>query len=308
MHFSIILSTIDSALGRLDYDSLSEQALMELFIDGMEDDVKQDFQDSDHDYLDIEAWHVLKFNSDGKVESISMGWAVLGSLSFEFIPKSVKNINFFDCLLTGSIETSLLPYGLEEFQVAATENLSGTFDFAKLPSPLVACKIPENQFFGSADLTKLPKGLRTLEINHNRFTGTVSLRMLPRELKNFAMDSNQFHGSLDFSALPTSLYEFTLSENNFSGTLDFEYLPLGLHEFWINTNRFSGELRLDQAFENLTEIKVLSNLFEGTAIVHRNLHQYIDLRANRIKEVADEDGNICKCSKVNGFVDTLVQE
>ena len=305
MHLNLVVTAIDSALGRLDYDSLSDQALMELLIDGIGDEDKEYFRDSNCDFLDIEEWDGLEFNSDGKVEKIEMSFAVEASLAFDFVPKSVKKIDFFDCLLTGSVETSLLPDGLEHFKVSETRSLSGTFDFAKLPSHLVTCDICENSFLGTADFTKLPVGLTKLELHANNFSGTLSFASLPEGLGLLSLDHNGFYGSLDFAALPRCMHEFSASDNNFSGTVDWQNLPPGLDFLWLQKNKFTGELRLKKNCEKLMDVDVSNNLFEEEAIVHSCLHEFIVLGGNKIEMVFDESGELCVSSDDGKYVESL---
>ena len=303
MNLMRVLPAIDSALGRLDIDSLSDQTLMELLIEGIEEDWKVRFEDSDQEDLRaIEEWDTLGFDADGKVERIHMSAGAGGSVAFQYLPKSVKEVDFSECMLTGSVEVSLLPDGLELFNVMLA-GLSGTFDFAELPSHLVVCDISDNSFHGSADFTNLPAGLTELELRSNNFTGTLSPTALPKGLAVLGLNDNSFHGSLQFSTLPRSMYEFRASDNEFSGTLDWENLPPGLDTLWLQGNKFTGELRLEKNFEKLTVVDVADNLFEGIAIVHSDLQWITLLGGNKIVAVLDEGGKVCQRAENGAYVE-----
>ena len=308
MHLVHTLTAIDSALGRIDYTTMSDQCLMELLIEGLEEDWKVPFEDSNGDFRDIEEWDALTFSAEGKIEGILMFNRAGGSIAFQYLPKSVKEVDFSECELSGTVEASLLPDGLEYFNVSLAGELSGTFDLLKLPSQLVLCAIAENEFSGSADLTQLPENLENLALRVNCFSGTVSLDALPNQMKDLSLDANKFHGSLDISSLPGSMLSLSACECAFTGTLNFERLPSSLQYLWLYQNEFTGELRLDKIYQMLTDIDVSDNRFEGTAIVHSSLHQYIALNGNFIDEVLDEDGESCPCSRTNGIVDSIVQD
>ena len=64
------LLSIDPALGRLDYDSLSDQARMEIFIDGLTEETKKHFQDPKGGFLDISEWSGVFVTDDGEVTDV----------------------------------------------------------------------------------------------------------------------------------------------------------------------------------------------------------------------------------------------
>ena len=53
MRASQIFLLVDLSLGRVDYRLLSDQALMELLFEGLDDKTKQEYQDPEGVYLDV---------------------------------------------------------------------------------------------------------------------------------------------------------------------------------------------------------------------------------------------------------------
>ena len=62
------LLTIDPALGRLDYESLSDQALMEMLIDGMNAKDKAEYQDENGNCRDVGEWKGIALSNDRVTE------------------------------------------------------------------------------------------------------------------------------------------------------------------------------------------------------------------------------------------------
>ena len=107
---STILLSIDPALGRLDYDSLSDQALMEMLIDGMEDEYKKEFQDKSGNFKDLIDWPGIQLHGD-RVICITMWYRRFcdKQFPFQFIPEMVKGLFIEHCNAHGTLGTSLLP-------------------------------------------------------------------------------------------------------------------------------------------------------------------------------------------------------
>ena len=94
---------IDPHLGRFDYASLPQQALMELLIDGIEN--KERIIGRNEGPPDIEEWKGLSMNE--KVEVIEIDWytqSLKGSLSFQLLPSTVQRAYLNSNNLSGTID------------------------------------------------------------------------------------------------------------------------------------------------------------------------------------------------------------
>ena len=69
--FQVFLS-VDPSLGRLDYSLMSDQALMEMLIEGFDDETKQDYQDKHGMYKDVCDWFPITCDEDERVVEISI--------------------------------------------------------------------------------------------------------------------------------------------------------------------------------------------------------------------------------------------
>ena len=58
---------MDPFLGRLDYSLLSDQALMEMLIEGFDDETKKKYQDDHGMYLDVCEWPNITCDEDESV-------------------------------------------------------------------------------------------------------------------------------------------------------------------------------------------------------------------------------------------------
>ena len=67
--FQVLLS-VDPSLGRLDYSLMSDQALMEMFIDGFDDKSQKQYQDDHRMFLDVCEWPSIKCDHDERVVEI----------------------------------------------------------------------------------------------------------------------------------------------------------------------------------------------------------------------------------------------
>ena len=65
--FFALLLTVDPSVGRLDYSLMSDQSLMEMRIEILDDISKKKYKDNDGMYLDACDWSVIKCNGDERV-------------------------------------------------------------------------------------------------------------------------------------------------------------------------------------------------------------------------------------------------
>ena len=305
MHFSLLQAT-DDALGRVNYTYLSDQTLIELFMEGFDKEWTEPFQNSSGEYFDIQEWEELTFDHQGILRELDFTNLLEGSVSFQFIPASVESVDLTHCLLKGTLDVAVLPKGLMLFSVQEGEELQGTVDFGSLPPKMRSFEIDENQFSGSADLEHLPAALRVFDIAVNKFTGTVSLKSLPIEMERLYIHNNGFSGSLDISNLPTKLAVFSASNCQFTGELHFKNLPPNLESLFLEDNKFEGELRILENRKKIAELSLSECGWSGEVWVHTSLHEVIELEGNKIETVFDQEGTEYEYTvDAKGFVKEL---
>ena len=172
MCFQLFLS-VDPSIGRLDYSLLSDQALMEMLIDGFDDKTKEDYQDKHGMYFDVCEWSCVKCDDDQRDIEIDIeSNHVRGSLELRYVPPKVKVLKKTLLLskLTGSVDLTHLPEG---FQVIDLQNngLTGEIDLAYLPKGMKKQHLSDNQLTGVIDFTQLPDEIYYLDIENNELTG-----------------------------------------------------------------------------------------------------------------------------------------
>ena len=272
MLFHALLS-IDTGLSRVDPSTLSEQTRMELFVDGLDDQSKKQFQDSDGGYIDIEDWPGVTLDAEQNVTNIT--WKheehfVKGRLSFDMLPSHLKEFNItfkpfaknFSVRVTGTVDAAALPRGLHRF-IIDSQKLGGSLDLPALPEALHFFRMNYVRLSGSLVFAGMPQRIAHLDLSCNEFTGTLNTADLPRSLERFLISYNQLHGSLDLSALPPRLVLFTVAKNNFSGTLNLQRLPVTLAEVYLTDNAFHGELNFSNLPEPMITLRLPAGRFEG---------------------------------------------
>ena len=274
MVFLQTISTADPALGRLDYDSLSDQACMEMLIDDFSDTGKAlSYQDKNGAYLDVCEWPSVICDADENVTAVSFGYNLTQSggstVDFGFLPRGVTKVESRGTAFQGTLNTAQLPQGLLEIDLQMN-GYSGSVDLAALPKSMKNFRIVWNCFSGSLDLTKLPEALYALEVMSNKFEGSVSLEELPE-----------------------SLIVLNLGTNPLSGTLSFAKLPPNLEKLIIDETKFSGRFVLDVFYEALKTLNASATEFSGEAVVHASyVHaaRKIYLPLDSIEKCVDESG------------------
>eukprot|EP00009_Paramoeba_aestuarina_P003334 CAMPEP_0201522622 /NCGR_PEP_ID=MMETSP0161_2-20130828/18394_1 /ASSEMBLY_ACC=CAM_ASM_000251 /TAXON_ID=180227 /ORGANISM="Neoparamoeba aestuarina, Strain SoJaBio B1-5/56/2" /LENGTH=217 /DNA_ID=CAMNT_0047921527 /DNA_START=21 /DNA_END=674 /DNA_ORIENTATION=- len=192
----VIIQSADPFLGKVpDKSSLSQQTLMELFIDGITN--KETICGPPEASEDLTKWPGLSYNDSGEI--IGIHWQNYG--------------------LEGSIDLQWLPNSLEKL-ILWGNRLTGTLDLTVLPDTLTHLSAHSNRFSGSLDLTQLPKSLRRIELNGaNVFSGTVDLTQLPPKLGGIWISGKKLVGETDFSHLPVSLTIINIDFTNLSGEI-----------------------------------------------------------------------------------------
>ena len=186
----LLILTIDPALGRLDYHSLSDQMLMEMLIDGMLEEYKKNFQDSRGNFIDVCEW---KSNetltpcvrcTDGRVRRVELSNITFAEIQFpfHFIPPLAEQFIVMNCNIHGTLETSHIPNDMLSFHVKYS-CLYGSIHWGSFPRKLKFLQIGKNALSGSIILTDLPDALITLAAESNKFGGGIDLHHLPKGMK-----------------------------------------------------------------------------------------------------------------------------
>ena len=235
MHSALFLLTSDTALGRFDAHTMPQQYLVEMLVRDL-DDVSI-AKDADGDFLEIEEWSILKFNTDGDVVTIFLdtynigvpdylqeyypkstierwSFAKGGKLNYQYIPPTVTLFNAKSMNLHGEIETTKLPRGLQKFYVSSNRH-TGAFDVSGLPEGMLNIDISQNKLSGSLEMDALPESMESFDAWDNAFSGAVNLTKLPRNLNTLCLSSNRLEGRLEFRNVPESLKDVGMGSNNF---------------------------------------------------------------------------------------------
>ena len=286
--FTIAITAMDSALGRFNAESLSDQQRMELFVqDAVPGFMGPDFYDADGAFLPIEDWRCTYIDG-GQVSRISLiGYS--GTFVLSYLPAIIKEV----CIeggCTGTLETETLPKGLINLRIRET-CFGGEVDFTRLPQALQNLNIEGNLFLGSVDLQNLPKSMETFIISRNDFDGSLALDALPPSLKRFCADENNFSGAVVLNALPVTLSALHLSKNKLCGKLNLLHLPPGIKELDLSSNRFEGPLELVYPLAQIITIDVSFNKLSGAAIVHSSMQDRVQCSGNlRMTMILNEEG------------------
>ena len=214
MFATTTILTADPSLGRVDYDSLSDQTLMEMLIDAFDEETRQRYKDDDGMYRDVCQWEYVKCDGSDRVIEVSPNMGVKGSLQIALIPPKVQ-----------------------EFRMRWNQ-LSGSIDLAHLPQSMVMICLPCNHLAGSIDLSQFPESMRAVYLNTNRFTGSVDLTHLPGGLQELHIGNNQLSDSVCLTALPVDMVAITMQNNRFSGSFVATGLPPRLETLIARGNNF----------------------------------------------------------------------
>ena len=206
-------------MGRLEYSLLSDQALTEMLIEGFDERNKERYQDEHGMYLDVCEWSCIECNDDNRVTEIGIfGGHVRGSLDLCYVPPKVKVLNitsWFKSQLTGSVDLTQLPVGMQRLSLSNTE-LEGKIDLSHLPHEMEFISLEDNHLAGEIDLTHLPEGMSRLFLPNNQFRGEIDLAHLPCVMAFIFLANNQLSGSLVINTLPPLMDTINVQGNHFN--------------------------------------------------------------------------------------------
>ena len=251
MNSHLYLIAADCAVGRVDLQSLSDQAMMELFVSAFNEECLQTWKTLDGSFREIEDWRYVSFEVRGIVDEICIRRLIglvraKGTVSLDFVPRQTAKLTVSDTMLEGTLQTKALPHSLR-FIDLHENRLHGEVDFRNLPHELGYFDIQRNSFSGSVDLTALPENLKILHAGYNSFTGGVSLENLPKNMIVLQFQHNALTGEFSLINAPQRLR---------------------------SVGRFSVE----------------SNQLEGVATVHSTVGCEVRLHDNAIRAVVNENG------------------
>ena len=214
--------TVDPiSLGRVDYSSMSDQTLVEMLIDGLDDGTKKDYQDNEGMYLDVCKWSGIKCDDDERVSQIDIDSChVIGSIDLWYIPPKVNVLNVSVWWGSGK--------------------LTGSVDLTHLPGRMQKLDLQNNRLTGEIDLTQLPERMASLALNDNRLTGEIDLTQLPEGMVSLALNDNRLTGVIDLTRLPEYFFVLYLSENQLSGSLVIRNLPRWIKTVDLQVNHFDA--------------------------------------------------------------------
>ncbi|KNH08097.1 hypothetical protein XU18_1313 [Perkinsela sp. CCAP 1560/4] len=142
MSFELVfLDAVDPSLGRLDYASLSQQALMEMVIEGIAN--KEKICGDVDEPTDIEEWEGVTIEDGQVVEIAWRQFRLRGALHLEWLPSSVRKV------------------------LVSCNKLTGTLDCASLPTSLKKLNIGCNAFTGLINMESLPEGMEEISVHCN---------------------------------------------------------------------------------------------------------------------------------------------
>ena len=229
---------VDPSLGRLDYSLLPDQALVEILIEGFDDEAKKQYQDNHGMFLDACEWPGIKCDEDERVIEIKMDNPdVSGSLELCYVPPKVKFLertSWARSKLTGSADLTKLPL--------KNNNFTGEIDLIQLPDGIDYLSLSDNHLTGGIDLTQLPHGIYELHIGNNRLTGEIFLAQLLHGMRGLYLGNNQLTGIIDLTQLPDGLNELHLPNNQLTEGIDLTQLPDGMNELHLPNNQLSGSV------------------------------------------------------------------
>ena len=271
VHLSLAVQSVDPALGRLDYDSLPDQACMELLVAGFDEASKKIYQDRKGNFHNVCEWRMIECDESKNVTKIGLRMRAnkkaQRTVDFAFLPPHVTKVTSKATHLKGTLETSTLPQPLQDFNVYRNK-MEGTLNLETLPAQMVRFNVGQNALSGSLRLTKLPETLEVLGLSQNAFQGSITFESLPAALKRIDLSSNQIKGSLSFQNLPKNIEDITL-----------------------DSTKLSGSFLLDKFYAGLQELSAKQTKFSGTAVVHSRYDVgTVRLPTRTVSKIIDENG------------------
>ena len=198
-------------LGRLDYSTLPQQALMELLVHSLPD--RDAFEDENDHFSDITEWEGVTCEDGQRVVAIRWGARMfIGTLDLQWLPRTLRTFDVASNAFSGSVQCRLLPLALRHF-VLTDNGFMGSVDLTRLPPALVSFVLTDNVFSGTLNLSKLPTALQNLGLSRNEFSGILDLSKVGRPMATIEFGADP---ETDFAEGDEAL-SVDFSENDFEG-------------------------------------------------------------------------------------------
>ena len=255
----ILLNAADDAIGRFNNLCIPQQSLIEMLFLGIEDIGIA--KDKDGDFIPIEDWSIIKFDSNGDVIAIECSGEEILDLydSFDDSEIEERSIRKSQFNIGGSVALEYLPASVRSVSLENME-ISGSIETENLPGGLRAMNLYQNCLSGNFEVSGLPQKIEYIDISYNLLTGTLDSGAMPGSLRTFHAKNNNFHGSVILTALPGKLCELGLSGNDLSGEIILRNIPDALKTVELSFNNFEEDrivaephefrfFEVDKAFE-----------------------------------------------------------
>ena len=264
------LLSIDPALGRLDYDSLSDQALMEMLFERLHPNHNMHLKDESSNFIDVCEWEYVNCE-DERVVYFGAGNGNYSAVQFPFdlVPPLVTNFRMEYCEALGTIDTIVLPRRLTNFDVSV------------------------NNLFGSLNFKSFPRTLEHIILRHNDFSGSVLVSDLPDSLFEFLATCNNFSGNLSLANAPAAMEELDLSENELTGSITLDSVMPSMYEVLLYGNHFTGDVRVLVISPNFTFLSIICNKDLSGTIILANSDGAMPFKVHHdcLTTIVDPDGN-----------------
>ena len=295
---------------------MSDQTLMEMLIEGFDDETKKRYQDKKGMYFDVCEWSCVACDEDQRVIHVDMKCRYIGgSLELCYVPPKVRTLRigvpWVNTRLKGSVNLTHLPKEVQVIDLRINE-LTGEIDLTQLPQGMLCLHLQDNQFCGKVDLmhlpskikelylcknkltgeidlSQLPEAMEKLFFTRNQLTGSVDLTQLPDRMQKLYLEHNQLTGRIDLTHLPDGMKSLSLSNNQLTEGLDFAQLPQGMEELYLENNQLSGSFVVNKISRPIS-INAQRNNFNPVAVVYSKTRARIFLRGSGVTSVVDEDG------------------
>jgi len=248
-----------SHLGRLNYESLSQQAQMEILVEGIEN--KSQLQDLNGNYLEVGRWRGVENGDVHRILWLDPEWPGAGTIDLNYLPMTV---------ITVMIQAQRPRILIDPLRLSPTlmnlwiENANiPIFPFAKISREFKNLTIINSHIEGTVEVTDLPMNMHSFSVQENMMSGTFDFKSLPEYMAVLNIRKNFFSGSLDIENLPRRLEILNVSYNTFSGPLRFSSLPETMKEFLIEGNNFYGKIRFGRVFQSLHIFAARENKLDG---------------------------------------------
>uniref|UniRef100_A0A7S4JIT1 Leucine-rich repeat protein n=1 Tax=Paramoeba aestuarina TaxID=180227 RepID=A0A7S4JIT1_9EUKA len=221
----------------VDRRSVSQQTLMEMFLEGIEN--KERICAKGDETEDLSEWKGVLLNEEQEV--VEIDWEYFGLEARKLTKKFPTGRNHFTKKPSSRKTHKEIPFfSFSPFFLK--DGSEKSFDLQWLPDTLRQLLISNNEIKATLDLKKLPTDLIYIDVRRNKFSGEVCLSILPRNLEIMSLSYNRLNGTIDLTSLPSRIRQLFLESNDFIGNIDFSHLPKSLNFLDISNTRLSGKL------------------------------------------------------------------